>query len=246
MYWKKVNNMKNKKKLIMSLGIAAITMTPIIAVVSCGNNTKSMKKDEKAKKIILNLSNYKKYTSFDETTNSLTIKSGITEISDFCQSGFPDPGTVGKTLPIKKLILPSTLRIIDKNAFKSSKLTSLIIPNGTTSIGKWAFEDSILTSLIIPNSVTNIDTSAFFYSPLISLIMSNNIKNIGNSAFATAYLTSLIIPSSLTTVGDNSFYSIVNAATTTVTMPKKWEHNDDIKNTLFGSTHWNAITFTYE
>ena len=70
-------------------------------------------------------------------------------------------GAISDGLGITSVIIPNTVKIIGKGAFRENKLTSVTIPTSVTSIGNSAFCDNKLTSVTIPNNVTSIGTSAF-------------------------------------------------------------------------------------
>ena len=70
-------------------------------------------------------------------------------------------GAISYGLGITSVIIPNTVKIIGKDAFRENKLTSVTIPTSVTSIGNSAFCDNKLTSVTIPNNVTSIGTSAF-------------------------------------------------------------------------------------
>ena len=216
--------------------------------------------------IVLNLSNYKQYTTYIYNTKTLTIKDGITEISDIFKNGYiPDPSKPNDTVPINSLTLPSTLEKIDNNAFQSAQLTDLTIPNRVTTIGDWAFHNSRLTNLTLSTSLQIIGDAAFFASWLTDLTIPNNVTSIGNLAFSTSTLKTLIIPYGVTTIGEYAFGSatltslliipnsvtsigtkafdcITNNSNTHVIIPERFNSDSD-KDKIFGAGHWNQITF---
>ena len=71
-------------------------------------------------------------------------------------------GAISDGLGITSVIIPNTVKIIGKGAFRENKLTSVTIPTSVTSIGNSAFCDNKLTSVTIPNNVTSIGGSAFW------------------------------------------------------------------------------------
>ena len=148
-------------------------------------------------------------------------------------------GPEDNAYPITSVVIPDTVRTIDKYAFFANSLTSVTIPNSVTSIGSDAFSynklstltlsnnleyiDSMaffsnqLTSLTIPNSVTGISWSAFEDNRLNSLTLSNNLEYISDMAFASNQLTSVIIPNSVT---DIYSYAFEDNLLTSITMPE--------------------------
>ena len=98
----------------------------------------------------LNLSNYKQYTTYNQNTKTLTIKDGITEISNIFENGYIlDPNKPSDILPINSLTLLSSLVKIDDGAFHTSELKTLIIPDKVTYVDKSAFKHSRLTKLTV-------------------------------------------------------------------------------------------------
>ena len=98
--------------------------------------------------------------------------------------------------PTKDVIIPGTVKIIGKNAFRRSNLTGVIIPNSVTTIEDNAFSDcQNLTSIEIPNSVTSIGNGAFYGSGLTSVVIPNSVMKIGRSAFSSTH--QITIPNSL-------------------------------------------------
>ena len=150
---------KNKKLLMLGIGITAIA-APVATVVSCSNNTN--KNEDQIIPRKLDPSDYKTYSSFDSKTGTLTIAEGISEITNVFENGYLNPKT-GQYETIRALKLPSTLTTIDRRAFNDAQLLKLTIPNGTTYIGQQAFANSKIQELIVPNSVTSIGDGAFAF-----------------------------------------------------------------------------------
>lgn len=101
----------------------------------------------------------------NETKDEKVIKvpEGITEIFNF----MPTDSTL--FMPeepdlLEEVILPSTLKKIDREAFvKRTNLKKIIIPNGVEEIGQGAFEDCFgLERINIPSTVKTIDTMFTF------------------------------------------------------------------------------------
>ena len=165
----------NKKLLMFGTAITSI-VAPIATVISCGENNnananggsqadipvtpgKSHSVDPTYIPVVLDLSTYVQYTSYDPATGTLTVKPGVVEITNIFKDGYiPTIMPMGQDVrqPINALKLPSTLKKIDDNAFESAKLKKLTIPNSVTSIGKYAFYNSQLTSLTLGTSLQTI------------------------------------------------------------------------------------------
>ena len=73
------------------------------------------------------------------------------------------------------VILPNSLRTIEREAFLQAKMKNITIPEGVTSIGERAFHScSQLQSIVIPASVTTIGEDAFSFCPKLSTITFNS------------------------------------------------------------------------
>ena len=172
----------NIYKKILMLGTAITLIVALVAtIISCGSRNTNHNVNHFAinktpngshktfhtsivnNYIVLNIKNYKQYTTYDQSTRELIIKEGITEISDVFKNGYiPDPSKPNDTVPIDSLNLPSSLVKIDDNAFMNNiELTTLTIPDSVTTIGYRAFANSALARLAIPNSIINIGNEAF-------------------------------------------------------------------------------------
>ena len=110
-----------------------------------------------------------------------------------------------KGLGITSVVIPNTVKIIGKDAFRKNKLTSVAIPNSVTSIGNSAFSSNHLTSVTIPTSVTSIGNSAFSSNHLTSVTIPTSVTSIGNGAFEDNQLTSVTILNSVTSIGSGAF-----------------------------------------
>ena len=134
--------------------------------------------------------------------------------------------------PLKFLILPSSLKKIDSQAFLSQSLMGMIeIPDGVEYIGGGAFAYNYLSgSIKLPSSLKILDTGAFYGNTAISgqLYLPEGLEAIGNSEenygsfrgiFEGTHLTGpLILPSSLVRVTTQLGFT---GTTGTVTIPPK-------------------------
>ena len=86
---------------------------------------------------------------------------------------------------LSKIVLPSTLKIIDDEAFTYCEgLTNITIPPTVTSIGGSAFLlCRKLTLITIPSSVVSISGDAFLWSGLSSIVIPASVKTIGKGSF---------------------------------------------------------------
>lgn len=69
--------------------------------------------------------------------------------------------------PIENLVIPSSVRTIESNAFTKSATESLALPEGLQTIGSSAFSESAIKSISFPSSLTSIGASAFSNNPNI-------------------------------------------------------------------------------
>ena len=118
---------------------------------------------------------------------------------------------------ISSVTLSNGLETIGKNAFSTNQLVNIIIPSSVTSIGEYAFATNQLTSVTIPKSVTSIGKSAFDSNQISSVTLSNGLETIGKRAFAVNQITTITIPKSVTSIGDSAF---ATNQITTITIPK--------------------------
>ncbi|HLN74031.1 MAG TPA: leucine-rich repeat protein, partial [Prolixibacteraceae bacterium] len=110
---------------------------------------------------------------------------------------------------LSEILLPSSLALIDNQAFGSSVLTSLIIPPSVTSIGKGAFSYSMrLKEMTIPPSVTALEESLFTgCTGLTAVTLPSSLISIGNYAFQDCdSLKEMLIPSSVESIGEGAFF----------------------------------------
>ena len=110
-----------------------------------------------------------------------------------------------KGLGITSVVIPNTVKIIGKDAFRENKLTSVTIPTSVTSIGNSAFYGNQLTNIIIPSSVTSIGSGAFrkhsFSNPNLTKIINKTGKSfdwgyIVNGSSGYNFVTGTVVNSS--------------------------------------------------
>lgn len=88
---------------------------------------------------------------------------------------------------------------------------------------------------------TTIASRQFVNEPKITSVSLPDVTDIGPVGLYFSPLTFVYIPKA-TTIGFNSFFTVVNAASTVVTMNKKF-NTDTEKDRIFGKGHWSNITF---
>lgn len=99
------------------------------------------------------ITNYKKVTSGKGGSFlNLNIPSGVTAIRDYAFYKFKTA-----SYSLRKVVIPSTVRIIGYGAFYNSGVTTFEIEKGVTTLGGGAFaHNSSLTTVNLPNSITQI------------------------------------------------------------------------------------------
>ena len=98
---------------------------------------------------------------------NVTIPEGINSVPMWCfyDTLFRSDATV---------ILPNSLRTIEKEAFLQSQMNNITIPEGVTSIGEQAFYGcALLQNIVIPASVTTIGENAFGFCSQLSTVTFN-------------------------------------------------------------------------
>lgn len=163
----------------------------------------------------------------------LTEENGITYVGNWaikCDSNITEAnvraGTVGiaedfigMNFATRKLYIPSSLKIINKDAISRGYITEVHI----TDMAAWCTIDfgmrllssdcglyldgTLVTDLNIPDGVTAISPSAFGnYHELISITFPDSVKSIGNGAFAACEnLINVQFSTSIVSIGDRAF-----------------------------------------
>ena len=109
---------------------------------------------------------------------------------------------------LESVSLPEGLTTIPKESFFATKISSIVIPSTVKTIDENAFNGcNELTSITIPQSVTSINKNAFLScSKLSQVTISEGCTTIGSGAFGSCpSLTSIVIPDSCTSLGESSF-----------------------------------------
>lgn len=138
---------------------------------------------------------------------SITLPAGVTAIADDAFDHKRDEKLVSITIPegyeriqryglachsLAHVSLPSTLRVIEENAFwNCGNLLNIQLPEGLETIGKDAFSSSYrLTSLTIPSTVTRIDdVIADNCDNLTTVVLPAEIEYIAPGAFGDSLST---------------------------------------------------------
>lgn len=130
-------------------------------------------------------SNDKNLILLDERTGTLTIPERVKEVGE---------GTFSNLNGIKKIIIPSTCKIINNNAFNGNRTLEevLILADGDIglqSIGNYAFKDCPkLKKISMPNTVNNLGIGVFWNcSSLVNVQLSNKIPVLLSQVFSRLY-----------------------------------------------------------
>lgn len=112
-------------------------------------------------------------------------------------------------MPLKSVVLPSTLTVIGEGAFAGcGELTEIAIPSSVTTIGNYAFSNATkLATVTGGDGVATVGEYAFSHDKaLAAMPQMQRLESIGGYAFLeTKGLTSFSFPASLTTVGEGAF-----------------------------------------
>jgi len=135
---------------------------------------------------------------------SVVISEGVTIIRKSAFTGFSrdNRDRIQISDKLVQVTLPSTLRIIEDNAFSNNPtLKSIVIPEGVTEIGNEAFNECYaLASVTLPKSLAKLGASAFFRTAITSITLHPNLTKIVRDTFAYTKLTSIVIPEGVTEI----------------------------------------------
>ena len=135
---------------------------------------------------------------------------------------------------LEEVVLPSKLKNINNEAFKSCKrLKSISIPQGTAGIGYSAFEDcSALERVEIPESVWRIEWGAFKNCPLLKDIkLPDGLSELGDEVFKGTSVKSIVLPRKIEKIYNGSPFDIntevfcYKNSTTAKTFEKVYDRN---------------------
>ena len=156
------------------------------------------------------------------------------------------------------LVVDSRAKVIGKDAFSFSKISSVQLPNSIKTIEASAFSYTTLSSISLGNSVESLGFEAFRMSKFSSISLPNSLKVIGECAFCDTYFSTIKLPDSLLSIGRNAFtrddnpiplisieipdsvkeigvYAFANARLDTVKIGKS------LKEIPFGAFRWNRL-----
>lgn len=162
-------------------------------------------------------------------------------------------GQKGVTSSIKSLIIPSSIKDIEVQAFSNCKsLNEVSIPSSVEKIGYEAFADcNSLKSVVIPGSVKNIGSGIFYYcTSLKDVILKNGVTTINFGMFRNCRsLTYVVIPDSVTSIEGVAFANCKSLTDITipssVTVLGNWAFKDctslETVNYLGSKAQWNGL-----
>ena len=184
----------------------------------------------------------------------------------YVTEGMPNVDSHKKQTDFTKVVIPSSVEVINDSAFYDCKLEEVTIPSSVTKINASAFYGCLpLTEIIIPDTVKYIGSSAFqnctsltsvkigsgirqisssmfkASSLLAEITIPGTVKYIGNSAFQDCRsLSNVVIKDGVRKIGDNAFS---NTAITEITIPASV--TDIGKNITSKNVLWNVKEGTY-
>ena len=141
--------------------------------------------------------------------------------ADQIEISCPSGGSYSITLPagvatngkscVGQLDIDSRVKIIGKEAFSFSKVTSVNLPNSVTTIEANAFSYTSFLTINLGNSITSIGSEAFRSARFLSIQLPNTLRTIGECAFCDTYFSTIKLPNSLVSIGKNAFIRDTNS-----------------------------------
>lgn len=151
--------------------------------------------------------------SGDIETGSIECPPGSLVETPIIETGTPEIDNKDVETPVLSDALPISLKTIEDNAFKDSKIKHITIVSNMDKIGNYAFANTpnfLDFTLATGASVDNIDDYAFSCSQLHSITINGIVNRLGNNAIEkTANISDFTVSDtgSITTVGDHAFYN---------------------------------------
>lgn len=145
---------------------------------------------------------------------------------------------------IQTLSLPSTVTLIDDNAFYFCReLSDVVLPDGLKTIGKDAFAYcTSLKSIALPDGLTEMRSGCFKCCGLTSIAFPPSLHYIPAKAFSRTNLESVEIPESVDRVGASAFEAC--ASLTSVKFGTSWNTVKVLEASLFKDCHkLTEVTF---
>lgn len=131
-----------------------------------------------------------------KTETTFTVAANVSEIGSYAFES-------DKSLT--RITLPSTVMIINKNAFEGSS-AEIIFTNPTiTQIGEYVFNGYMGSSINLPSTITTLGNYALAGAAITSITLPSSVKNIGSYVFANTPITQIFISSSVITINAAAF-----------------------------------------
>lgn len=154
-------------------------------------------------------------SNFTDCTNleEVILPEGLTLLYSYMFSG---------ATSIKRITLPSTLKIINSAFYRCSGLLELTLPDGLTNLGEM-YACSSLKALVIPESVTTVgsfQSCTQLESITLPSGLTDNLPNFNNCS----NLKSITIPDNITTIRSNCFENCNSLKTVNISASSKLEN----------------------
>ncbi|MBQ0104593.1 MAG: leucine-rich repeat domain-containing protein [Armatimonadetes bacterium] len=146
-------------------------------------------------------------TKYKGNSETVTVPFGVMEIKKGAFE-ITDDG-----ISIKKLIIPGTVRKIDKYAFAYicegdyDSIEEVVFNKGLKEIGEYAFYGAYIKEITIPGTVEKIGNGAFSECSLEKVILNEGLKEIGEYAFEGTHIKEITIPKTVENIGNGVFNS---------------------------------------
>lgn len=178
----------------------------------------------------------------DKTQECIEIPAGITKINYGAFTMDKLDGFEFIEVPVREIIIPKTVQVIENGAFAGVYLENIIIDkdcpaaildnNAILSRDKKRFiqyidNDISITDYEVPFGVEEICDSAFA-GCILSVVLPNSVKKIGAGAFCS-FNGEIVVPNSVTIIEDNAFDSKCTIITSKKSYAAKWAKKHKIK-----------------
>ena len=147
----------------------------------------------------------------DQATGTLTIPDSVTAIGE---------GAFANVEGLKTIIIPSTVKRIEMNAFRSNQTLEMVIMQekdgqGVEYIGSFAFmECPNLTTVQMANSVKEMEVQVFYgCQNLINVNISTQLKVISGYTFQNCGFKEIELPEGVNVINPYAFYNCSNLTT---------------------------------
>lgn len=129
--------------------------------------------------------------TYCESLKNIYLPEGITTIG----------GSAFYKTPLETVNIPSTVKVIENNAFYSNKFTHIDFPDGLTFIGDCAFENVPLTELTFPSQLKVIGSRAFYNGRYSRVVVPEGVVSLGEKPFLCPTVRFIDLPSTILVSG---------------------------------------------